>query len=300
MDPNPVPNSGTLAPYGRACTNCARAKAKCVTGNTVNAKCERYPVYPIHSSQVVKLTQSRCLRLNKDCKPIQTVRTRKTANRPLATKTERLEEKLDGLFKLLQSSTTSKSIADQNISVSTASTSTQPSPESLQSCITSSDESEDFGPHAIQRLDWNRIPAHELRLHLPTLAPDAAYVVSGTRSTIYHSPESSLIIDNEPSFDEAEECLQSFRSHMATYFPFIIVLESTTAQELRRNRPFLWLCIMSVASKSTVQQKALAKEVKITMGREILVEGKSNMDLLLGLLVFVAWCVVFKSCVMVC
>ena len=76
---------------------------------------------------------------------------------------------------------------------------------------------------------------------------------------------------------------------MATYFPFIIVPDSLTALELRRGRPFLWLCIMSVASKSTVQQNALRKELKIAMGREILVEGKNNIDLLLGILVFVAW-----------
>lgn len=82
---------------------------------------------------------------------------------------------------------------------------------------------------------------------------------------------------------------------MATYFPFIIVPESTTARELRRDRPFLWLCIMSIASRSTVQQKALATEIKITMGREILVEGRNNIDLLLGILVFVAWYVVFES-----
>ena len=62
-----------------------------------------------------------------------------------------------------------------------------------------------------------------------------------------------------------------------------------TAQELRRDRPFLWLCLMSVASRSTVQQKALAKEMKITLGREILVEGKNNIDLLLGIILFVAW-----------
>ena len=76
---------------------------------------------------------------------------------------------------------------------------------------------------------------------------------------------------------------------MAMTFPFIIISESTSAQELRRHRPFLWLCVMSVASKSTVQQKALAKEIKITMGREVFVEGKNNIDLLLGMMVYVAW-----------
>ena len=234
------------------------------------------------------LTCSRCLRLNKDCQPIPTVRKRKIINRPSVTNTERLEEKLDGLFKLLQSSTSSPSIADGDSPASTAPNTNQRSPASLQSNVANSKDYEDFGPHG-DRLNYNRASVDGLRLNSPTIAPDAAYVNSGTRSSIYYSPGSTLISGLEPSSEEAEECLGKFRSHMATYFPFIIVPKSTTAHDLHRERPFLWLCIMSVASKSTLQQKALGKEIKITMGREILVEGKNNIDLLLGILVFVAW-----------
>lgn len=50
---------------------------------------------------------------------------------------------------------------------------------------------------------------------------------------------------------------------------------------------------MSVCSKSSAQQLALGKEARIIMGREILVEGRNNLDLLLGALVFVAWYVYF-------
>ena len=226
------------------------------------------------------LKRFRCYRLNKDCQPIHTVRKRRAVNKPSAPSTAKLEEKLDGLFKLLQSTT------ESTASASTAPTSTQPSPESLQSDVASPKATEDFVPRALQHLNWNR-PRMD-GLHLKTAA-DAAYVTSGTRSTIYHCPESSPTSGLEPSLDEAEEFLKSFRLHMAPWFPIIIVPESTTAQELRRYRPFLWLCIMSVTSKSTVQQKALGKEVKITLGRELLVEGKNNIDLLLGIIVFVAW-----------
>ena len=220
---------------------------------------------------------------------MQTVRSRKTINRPSATKNEKLEEKIDGIFKLLQSSTSSTTIADPKAPASTAPTSIQPSPNILQSRVAGTECGGDFGPHAIQRLGSSRPSTNGLRLNSPTIAPDAAYVNSGTRSTIYHCPESSLTNSFEPTPDEAEDYLKRFRPNITTYFPFILVPKSTTAQELRRDRPFLWLCIMSVASKSTVQQKALGREIKITMGREILVEGKNNIDLLLGILVFVAW-----------
>lgn len=46
---------------------------------------------------------------------------------------------------------------------------------------------------------------------------------------------------------------------------------------------------MSITSKSSVKQVALGREIRIMMGREILVEGKNNLDLLLGALNFVAW-----------
>lgn len=236
------------------------------------------------------LTRFRCLRLNKDCQPIQTVRKRRTVNRPPATKVARLEERLDGLFKLLQSSNSTISIADGNASESNASSTIQPSLRSPpESHVVSPENRQDFESHEIQRPNSDRPIVDGLRLDSPTTAPDAAYLSSGTRSTIYHCPESTLISGSEPSSEEAEERLKTFRPHMATYFPFIIVPESTTAQDLRLDRPFLWLCIMSVTSKSTVQLKALGREIKITMGREILVEGKNNIDLLLGMLVFVAW-----------
>ena len=217
---------------------------------------------------------------------METVRRRKVVNKPSATKTQKLEEKLDGLFKLLQSSASITPTADLTASASTGSTSAQPSPESLESHVANP---KDAGDSSAQQLNLSRSSVDGVRLHSPTIAPDAAYVTSGTRSTIYQCPDFSPISGLEPSPDEAEGILRSFRPHMATYFPFIIIPESTTAQELRRYRPFLWLCLMSVASKSTAQQKALAKEVKITMGRELFVEGKNNIDLLLGLMVFVAW-----------
>ena len=165
--------------------------------------------------------------------------------------------------------------------------STRSTSESAQSHVPNPHRSDDVGSSSALSRNWNPIDGY--RLHPPTTAPDAPYVLSGTRSTAYHCPDGTLVSGLEPSSDQAEECLNTFRPHMATYFPFILVPESTAAHELRRDRPFLWLCIMSVAVKSTAQQKALGREVKITMGREIIAEGKNNIDLLLGLLVFVAW-----------
>ena len=241
---------------------------------------------------IVGLTQCRCLRLNKECQPLQTVRKRKTVDRPSAAKTNRLEEKLDGLYKLLQSSATPPaSVIGQIAHALTPPTSTHLSPESLQPPAPSPERCVDSGANLVQREGWCHRTIDGMRLHTPTTALDTPYVTSGTRSTIYHSTQSPLTNGIEPSPDEAEEYLNIFRTSMTKYFPFILVSESTTAHDLRRERPFLWLCIMSISAKSTVQQVALGKEVRITIGREMLVEGKNNLDLLLGILVFIAWCV---------
>ena len=210
--------------------------------------------------------------------------------RPSAAKAERLEAKLDGLYKLLQSSTASTSIASQSTPASGASSSHQPFSQSLQTPAASPGASENPESSSVPPLNCGPLMAS------PPLAPDASFVVSGTKSTISYCPDNSLMNSFEPSFDEAEECLNLFRTSMTIYFPFVIVSESTTARGLRRDRPFLWLCIMSIACKSIVQQKRLASEVRITMGRELLVEGKNNIDLLMGLLVFVAWYVGCGPC----
>ena len=243
----------------------------------------------------IKLIDCRCLRLNKDCQPLQTVRKRKAIGKPSVARTDMLEEKLDGLYKLLQCSTPSISPAGQDAAVSTPPTSIQPSTESLESLGPSPKGAEDFGPRSIQRLGLTRRSIDAPRLHSPITAQENSYVTSGTRSTIYHSPESAFISGCEQSSVEAEEYLNTFRTRKADHFPFIVIPESTTAHELHRDRPFLWTCIMSISSKSSAQQLLLGKEIRITVGREMIVEGRNNMDLLLGILVFIAWYVIVES-----
>lgn len=92
-----------------------------------------------------------------------------------------------------------------------------------------------------------------------------------------------------PSSTEAEESLRLFRSHFAKHIPFIPSIESTTAHDLRQTRPFLWFSMMAVTSKSSVQQMALGKELRLAVAQRTVVEGERSLDLLLGLLVYLAW-----------
>jgi len=92
-----------------------------------------------------------------------------------------------------------------------------------------------------------------------------------------------------PTTDQAEECFKTFRDQKAHYFPFIHIPPTSNAQQLLRERPFLWLCIMAVSSKSATQQLALGGKVRQILGRRMLIELEKDHDLLLGLLAYIGW-----------
>ncbi|EPE04488.1 hypothetical protein F503_03550 [Ophiostoma piceae UAMH 11346] len=86
-----APPVGIPAPYGRACSNCSRAKCRCIYRQDGNG-CER------------------CYRLKKDCRPSTPVRRRasgKKSSSAMLSRTAQLEQKLDGLVSLLTAQTNS-------------------------------------------------------------------------------------------------------------------------------------------------------------------------------------------------
>ncbi len=228
------------------------------------------------------VTNFRCHRLTKDCQRPTTIRVRKPASKK-PTKVDRLEEKLDGLATLLRSNTQQSTPVDNQLT-----------PDSLQSAgsdpkLIGDDQPTYAFTTGLDRERAARVcSGSALNLHTPVLNPDTSYTVSGTRSSTSHS-NSALSVRLEPSLDEAEEYLDIFRGQIMQYSPFITITAATTSQELRRERPFLWLCIMAISSKSTEQQKALGREIRLTIGREIILEGKNNLNLLTGILTYTAW-----------
>jgi hypothetical protein len=93
----------------------------------------------------------------------------------------------------------------------------------------------------------------------------------------------------EPSPATAEEYLNNFRTHHLNYFPFVHIPSATNAHQLHQERPFLWLCIMAVGSKSTSEQQALGVRIQETIAQDLVCQSEKNIDLLLGILTFVGW-----------
>lgn len=93
----------------------------------------------------------------------------------------------------------------------------------------------------------------------------------------------------EPSPVEAEEHLTIFHTHKSKYFPSVYVPSTTTAQQLRPEQPFSWLCIMTMASGLTSQQQVLGSKIRDTLAQEMLLRSDQSIDLLIRLLAYVGW-----------
>ncbi|OJJ45055.1 hypothetical protein ASPZODRAFT_153355 [Penicilliopsis zonata CBS 506.65] len=93
----------------------------------------------------------------------------------------------------------------------------------------------------------------------------------------------------DPSSKEAAESLEFFRSRMLPCFPFINLRPETTAWGLHRDRPFLLQAILTVTTFSTQKRLALIEELKRTFFASACLTVQSNIDLLLGLLTYLAW-----------
>lgn len=266
-------DTGDLAPYGRACLNCARAKTKCVISNVGFSKCERYAQKYVH---LHGLTCRRCRRLNKECQAPLPTRKRKAPSRNSPTESRRLEQKLDGLYSLLASQGSSPTVFNTShpaLSLSTASSQSHPPSSRIENAHVPSPAT------SSQVYDAS---CNQTQTLTPATSNDAA--LSPVRS-----PVTVMASTFDPSPRQAQELLEFFRNYMLPFLPFMTMPLSKTARELRQEYPFLWLCIMAITSRSSSQQTALNRAVRTNLGRLMLVEGEKTLDLLYGTITCVAW-----------
>lgn len=62
-----------------------------------------------------------------------------------------------------------------------------------------------------------------------------------------------------------------------------------TAAKLRGERPFLWKCIMNITSMSASQMLLMKDNVRKEVAQRVIVDHERTMDILLGLICYVAW-----------
>lgn len=92
------------------------------------------------------------------------------------------------------------------------------------------------------------------------------------------------------TLSEADELLHKFRKHKMHHFPFVIIPEGVSASTLRRDSPFLFLCISTACLEhDPALQEQLEREIREVVGTCLIMEMRRDMDLLQGLLVHIAW-----------
>ncbi|KAI0884830.1 uncharacterized protein GGS22DRAFT_147291 [Annulohypoxylon maeteangense] len=252
------------APYGQACAGCSRAKCKCFYRSD-GSSCER------------------CHRLGKTCQPALALRKRK-ARTPPPPPTQhpppvnsRLEEKLDDLVSLLRSQAGERQGQHQTLSQRhTPQSTSEGTPGGYGESISSMSVHEN--PDVV--LDTAACVVHLLRPVTPPMSPSPLY----DDISIHRLPERI-----------AEEQLESFRRSFLSTFPFIHIPATTSAAELRHEKPFLWLIIMALTEKTVAQQFAMEATIWHIVSRRIVAQHFANLDLLLGVICFASWSHFFKK-----
>ncbi|KAJ5368966.1 uncharacterized protein N7496_008726 [Penicillium cataractarum] len=124
---------------------------------------------------------------------------------------------------------------------------------------------------------------------------DGSTFAAGSIETVSPHPN-TLILPHQyplshstPSLIRADDRLSFFRSRMLPFFPFIDLAPDMTSWYLRQSRPFLFQAIHTVTTFSTQERLVQLEELKRVLFTSALLEVQSNIDLLLGLLTYIAW-----------
>ncbi|KAI2464462.1 putative C6 transcription factor [Annulohypoxylon bovei var. microspora] len=247
--------SGHSAPYGQACLHCFKSKCKCVSRPDSDG-CER------------------CHRLNKQCRPSDSLRRRNVQkNHNSTARIAQLEGRLEGLISLLQSVAKSPDSSDALRKVLD---------ESLAGHSQPGVEPQVTTPSLIS----NNVPEFPSTINADGDTASSPLATSLPSGTSNQSSANSLY---GLSTDEADAYLTVFRSQMLKHLAFIHIPLDITAKKLGETRPFLLRAIIAVVSPSTQQKMVRGKELKRILAQNALVENQSSLDLLLGLLTYIAW-----------
>ena len=228
-----------------------------------------------YSPRVIVTDSDRCQRLGKECVPSVSVRKLTSRRVPGSrnTQIEHLEEKIEDLVTLLRNQNSEKSNtqnASDSIGIRTPTPSTHsPYSENVRDDSSTGVDS-DASVSAIKPSD---------QVSLETNVFQASH---------FDKP-SILKTSVEPSSLQAEECLSFFQKHMLNLFPFIHLPSDMTAKQVRKWSPFLWFNIMAATAKTPGQQCSMSNSIKRFVAQKLIVDNEKNLDLLLGLLVFISW-----------
>jgi hypothetical protein len=110
--------------------------------------------------------------------------------------------------------------------------------------------------------------------------------IENANGTLLEIPASNRL---HLTINPEDELLASFRTTKLRYFPFIHIPATVKAKDFKYECPCLWHCITIIESKSAAQSTALSKQFGDMVGHKLLVNNEKSLDLLHGLLAYLAW-----------
>ncbi|KUI72520.1 hypothetical protein VM1G_08403 [Cytospora mali] len=259
----------------RACFNCSTAKARC------NFKDENIGKYC-----------DRCHRIGVEC----VAQTTKSLRRPrkltgTVSRASPLGRSIDGIVSLLGSNhIPGPQESAQNFGAVTTTGPTSSSAQALQSTSTPELSSQGRSFQSSISSQASRVSSSSaghsqvlLRPHFQKQEQQQRQDNSGIQGP---SPQPGYGL----TWHLANDALENFRTNFVPNFPFVVVSLDLTAQELHTKKPFLFRAIMFVAADlPPTRHKALKRGILAYLGHRLLVNGERDLDLLQGLLVFIAW-----------
>lgn len=199
---------------------------------------------------------TRCQRLNKECRPSPTVRKRN--GRSSASRTAQLEAKLDSIVSLLQTSGAPTGIPTDWEATSPAT-----------------------GQQASQR---------QASASACSFQSEGIPTPPSTASPLYSSNSIEELCAALPIPPEtAEQTLAFFRTENIKYLPYVHIPSHMTSQQLRQEKPFLWLCIMAVMTPGSIQRESVFLKITEFIHQRLFVDVAPSMDMLLGVMTYMSW-----------
>ncbi|KXH30756.1 hypothetical protein CSIM01_01350 [Colletotrichum simmondsii] len=278
----------------RACTTCAKAKARCISGPDGSNKCER------------------CHRLRKPCGS-QTPAPPRAKKEPKPTKVSELEKRLDELTTQLSATTQQPHQGGVGVGVGGRRGSEVATTVANGTVVGSANSP--LPPSGSIAPASARIPINCDHLFPPedvivvggeggwsdtSPAPSASTAddhhtvgsshtdnggASGMGSTSATANESPWPLNNEQS-----KVLKVFLDDMQPLYPFVIVPPHMSPTQLAAERPFLWKGIMMTACHlDATKQVLLGEELLQDIVQAAFMKPKKSLDVLQGLQLLIAW-----------
>jgi len=147
------------------------------------------------------------------------------------------------------------------------------------------------------RAQWQlRSDSKEFSVSCPFLAPEGSKIPISTHIKPVegsgHQYEYVDVIGRKLlGIEMAREIFYNYIENLVPHFPAVVFPPGTTADEVRREKPTLFLAILASASRMNHQDlhHALHKEVSRALAEKIMINGEKTLEMVQALLVTALW-----------